>query len=1416
MKRIEPEGSTERPDGRRSGIFPGTPPGRLGLRSAPLGAFMRFTVVVVVLSGVISLPAYAADPDADSIDSLLDNCAAVFNPLQEDCDGNGTGDACEAGGNPDVDFDGVCDAVDNCRLVPNAEQGDCNGNGVGNLCEAANANRDTDRDGVCNGADPCPLEATNCDLQAITVQFDPARPELPHPSYSGATHTLKGIARYGGNQFMWDFGDGQQMAWTAITNPSNLGVNHVYTGALGQLFTATLSVRNSASPSTVATATYRVQLLDSGPLPADLQMEPRRMDVRADMAIDQALWFLHTTMSRGTYADGAPGYAQAYGYWTASDVKSTCFPVAAFQKRGHRVSGDFARDPYVETVQRGLNYLVAGNLIDVAIGDQVHAGLTDRPDLNRNGVGLRLGTDDLFTTRGCSVVLAETGAPGWQTLVGVNTNVLGRTHRQLLQDVVERFAWGQTDSGTFRGGWGEGTMNTTSATTWNGGVLAVLPTLLAGEAMGAKTPPFVKSELPYFMTYARHAALDSLNGSWGFNGPSTFVNHRGAATGILFHNLLGNGSSHPQQQAALGFLYRYWEQRAYDGTAWSGMLGEGLVMYAVATALRTASPPIGRVVEYDYNTSQQTSNGFDWYYQPPGQTRESLSSNLVRRQAASGSWSDATGNDAASGAFATGLGVLTLLRDGTPQSPLAAICDCSETYKANQPVSLDGRCSTHPASGRAISSYEWDFVFDGTFDAGVTGAVATLASGYPANGDQRVVLRVTDDTPAAQGGPRVGFATCSISVSDGPHCPHARAGAPLTGFRATPLSFDATASSDPDGDPLTFAWDFDNDGLFGAADTSVFGAGSDGVGATPSFSFPSEGSFTVAVRVTDAPAGGASPCGKVASTTVSIVNRAPVARAGGPYVGAPGAVVALTAASSSDPDGDSLTFAWDLDGDLSFDDGSSAAVTFTIPTGTADGTTFDVCVEVNDGRTGTSRACSTVQARVNRAPVCSQAVPSAAAECVATVTVQLDGSGSSDPDGDPLQYTWTTSCAGGVIAPAAAATTSVSLPGTACTSSCQVTLTVSDGALQTQCTSAIAVTDSRPPSFSRAPADLSLECGASQQAAISAWLADAGAVDACTTTTLVNDYAGLDGGCSATTGAALVRWTATDGCGHAASTTATVRVVDGTAPVLSCPASLTVECAGATTPVSLSATAMDACAGALAPSTASSDRLPRGTTSLEFQATDPCGNTGRCTAMVTVADTTAPVFEASSLGAQTVVGNCAGTAVPFAPATATDVCGTVTVRCAPVSGTSFGANSVECTATDEAGLVTRATLTITVTDPGCGTLSDAGMVIADAGASGEDAGVGGEDAGVVGEDAGVGGEDAGVGGEDAGVGSGGGSGGGGGSSAGGGGGATGGGDGAGGGGATAASCGCAQGAEGSALFALFALALLASRRRTVA
>src|SRR5262249_13237567 len=84
---------------------------------------------------------------------------------------------------------------------------------------------------------------------------------------------------------------------------------------------------------------------------------------------------------------------------------------------------------------------------------------------------------------------------------------------------------------------------------------------------------------------------------------------------------------------------------------------------------------------------------------------------------------------------------------------------------------------------------------------------------------------------------KTGKATNTITIANVNRAPVADAGGPYSGVQGIAITFNGTASSDPDGDPLTYAW--------------TFGDATNGTGATPMHTYAAGGTYPVSLTVTD-------------------------------------------------------------------------------------------------------------------------------------------------------------------------------------------------------------------------------------------------------------------------------------------------------------------------------------------------------------------------------------------------------------------------------------------------------------------------------------------------------------------------------------------------------------------------------------
>jgi predicted extracellular nuclease len=147
--------------------------------------------------------------------------------------------------------------------------------------------------------------------------------------------------------------------------------------------------------------------------------------------------------------------------------------------------------------------------------------------------------------------------------------------------------------------------------------------------------------------------------------------------------------------------------------------------------------------------------------------------------------------------------------------------------------------------------------------------------------------------------------------------PSVDAGGPYAVNSGATVQVSATGN-DPDGRPLTYAWDLDNNETFETSGQTV---------TFDASAITGPATLTINVQVTDA--GGATATD---SATV-VVNAHPTADAGGPYTVVEGQTVTVSA-TGSDPESGALTYAWDLDNNGSFETAGQTA-TYTAAAGSA-------------------------------------------------------------------------------------------------------------------------------------------------------------------------------------------------------------------------------------------------------------------------------------------------------------------------------------------------------------------------------------------------------------------------------------------------------------------------------------------------
>jgi PKD repeat protein len=244
------------------------------------------------------------------------------------------------------------------------------------------------------------------------------------------------------------------------------------------------------------------------------------------------------------------------------------------------------------------------------------------------------------------------------------------------------------------------------------------------------------------------------------------------------------------------------------------------------------------------------------------------------------------------------------------------------------------------------------------------------------------LIRIAD---AADGSPQdVSDNTFRIVRFSRNHAPSAEIVGPYSAPRYVQIVFNASPSSDADGDSLTFTWDF--------------GDGQSGNGVQATHAYSNVQNYIATLTVSDGN-GGVS----IAQTEVEIYNRPPIAVAAGPDYASIDSVLSFDAGASADPDGDNLTYAWSF--------GDSSAPYFGGPQAShvyGDSGSYQIVLHVQDNFGGSAYDTMAVLVTDNLKPIVDirASEVSVISICANTYTIGLTIDQVHDPDGTIVSYEW--------------------------------------------------------------------------------------------------------------------------------------------------------------------------------------------------------------------------------------------------------------------------------------------------------------------------------------------------------------------------------------------------------------------------
>jgi len=629
-----------------------------------------------------------------------------------------------------------------------------------------------------------------------------------HTTWSGQEIILKGVIHTDSTDqiwYKWNFGDGTESSIFSLSGKTkyNVEIKHTYTGAEETPFTAKLVVADNDALANPIEDPYLVKI------------QAASLDSKINVAIDNGLWYLYKSgyTSNPNYHtfDGSPYMVWGYRSYYASPTASA---VQAFEINGHKETGDPDEDPYVEAVERGLNWLFNGYyystnypmLRPLSILTQ-HG---DNPDTNGNGIGIEVrdyGYRPVYEGGMIMDAIIASGTPDADSGRDFDGDGNTDTYREVLQDMCDMYAYGQYDGttgsygiiGGWRYNWNQWPDN--SACQW-----AAIGMIPAQEPpWNCTVPHWVKDYNNNWLNYSYSTPFRG-HPEWGGFG-YTYPGWGDALTpsGMVQLDFCGATSADPRWVHCERWLADNWKDVGRDWLDRNNVYA----YYAFAKAMRLAHPD--PVVTF-------SSNNFDWY-RGDGITM-GLAEKIADKLIADSNW------DYYGPVLGTSWCVIILKPVLFAEAPVACFdADPNPSYP-DIPISFDPSCSGHSEPGKDINNlilFEWDWDNNGVYDESTTTpevvthsfSCPSIPCTYP------VTLRVTDDNVPA----RTATYVMNIQITNPPHPPVARANGPymVSLCPDDTLTLNGSDSYDPDEgeheagcdtcpDDTITAWDWDLNG----------------------------------------------------------------------------------------------------------------------------------------------------------------------------------------------------------------------------------------------------------------------------------------------------------------------------------------------------------------------------------------------------------------------------------------------------------------------------------------------------------------------------------------------------------------------------------------------------------------------------